>query len=231
MDLLKQQNHRPTRQFLETIYNHGLIPIITKPTRISHRSSTLIDNILINQKLQDNTNQGIISDNMSDHLPCFALIENLLANKKEDQTFTSRDLRPANIEALKKKLSTGILLPDHDKSVDEQFDRFHETLSNTIDHFLPIVTRKINFKNIRREKWVSPGLLKSIQRCKQLYKQHIKQNKNLNLRRKYIQYNSVLQKTKRLAKKNYYLEQCKLHRSNTKKLWQTVNHVIRKTNN
>ena len=45
LDLLKHQTHKQTRLFLENIYNNGLVPMITKPTRISNNSATLIDNI------------------------------------------------------------------------------------------------------------------------------------------------------------------------------------------
>ena len=51
------------------------------------------------------------------------------------------------------------------------------------------------------------------------------------MREKYTTYNQVLQQTKRYAKKSYYLEQCTQHKSNSKRLWQTINHVISKTNN
>ena len=47
LDLLKENKHGPTHDFLETIYDNGLLPTITKPTRITTSSATLIDNILI----------------------------------------------------------------------------------------------------------------------------------------------------------------------------------------
>ena len=231
MDLLKHKTHRPTRSFVETIYQVGMAPLITKPTRIAHRSATLIDNILASHKLLDNTEQGIICDNTSDHLPCYTLIQDLYLKKMEAQTITTRDLRVANIEALKGKLKEETLLPDQNLTANEQFNVFYDTLLYYIENFLPTVTRKLNPKAIRREKWVCAGLLRSIKKSKILYKKHIKNKDNVKLREKYIRYNQILQKTKRYAKKSYYLDQCTQHKSNSKKLWQTINHVIRKTNN
>ena len=54
LDLLKQSVHPKTQEFLECILDHNLLPTITKPTRISKTSATLIDNILISKKLQSN---------------------------------------------------------------------------------------------------------------------------------------------------------------------------------
>ena len=42
-DLLKRQNHQGTNDFLELLYSYGLFPTITKPTRITSISATLID--------------------------------------------------------------------------------------------------------------------------------------------------------------------------------------------
>ena len=231
LDLLKHGNHKPTRLFVEQLYDIGLVPLITKPTRISHSSATLIDNILVNYKLADNTDQGIICDNISDHLPCYTLLHGIYPTKKEETYITTRDLRETNLTALKDKLNEGVLLPNPTHGVDEQFNHFHDTLRYYIDSFIPIVSRKINPKDVRREKWVCPGLLRSIKKCKSLYKKHITNKNNIKLFDRYRHYNHTLQKTKRYAKKTYYLDQCIQHKSNSKKLWQTINHVIRKTNN
>ena len=201
MDLLKHRTHRPTRLFVETLYELGLAPVITKPTHIAHSSATLIDNILVSHKLIDNTNQGIICDDTSDHLPCYILMNDIHLMKKEDQFITTRDLREANLIALKKKLSEGVLLPDPMQSVNEQFNYFHNTLTYYIERFILIVTRKLKPKAIRREKWVCPGLLRSIRKSKQLYTKYITNKTNNKLHDKYKRYNQILQKTKRYAQK------------------------------
>ena len=47
LDLLKTSTHSLMQQFLEATLDAHLIPVITKPTRVTHSSATLIDNILI----------------------------------------------------------------------------------------------------------------------------------------------------------------------------------------
>ena len=70
LDLLKQSIHPKTQDFIECILNHNLLPAITKPTRISKTSATLINNILLSKKLQPEYESLIIIDDLSDHLPC-----------------------------------------------------------------------------------------------------------------------------------------------------------------
>ena len=146
---------------------------------------------------------------------------------------TSRDVRPKNIEALKRRLEShpDLLLPQHEDNVDNQFDEFHKRLLEEIDHFLPEKTRKINPRSTCREPWVSPGLLTSIKHCKKLYRKHLKNQSNKQTYEKYKRYNTELKRTKRAAMKQHYNSKCTEHKENTKKLWQTINQVIRKTNN
>lgn len=45
VDLLKTDSHRLTNVFYNCMSSHHLLPVITRPTRITNHSSTLIDNI------------------------------------------------------------------------------------------------------------------------------------------------------------------------------------------
>ena len=105
LDLLKESHHTPTHNFLENIYDNGLVPLITKPTRISATTATLIDNILVDQQLYHNCNSGILIDNTSDHLPCYCIMRNIYPKQREQLEIMSRDIRPKNMAALKQKLA------------------------------------------------------------------------------------------------------------------------------
>ena len=48
LDLLKHESHSVTAQFSESLFALGFLPMITKPTRITAHSTTLIDNIFTN---------------------------------------------------------------------------------------------------------------------------------------------------------------------------------------
>ena len=47
INILKQSRHLSTKHFIDIIYSLGLYPRITKPTRISKDTATLIDNIFL----------------------------------------------------------------------------------------------------------------------------------------------------------------------------------------
>jgi hypothetical protein len=43
IDLLKFEEHSNTAELIDINFGHGIVPTITRPTRITHNSATLID--------------------------------------------------------------------------------------------------------------------------------------------------------------------------------------------
>ena len=70
IDLLKLYTKQHYSMFFDMVISSGFHPKITLPTRITDRSSTLIDNILTNV-YDDNHISGILINKISDHQPIF----------------------------------------------------------------------------------------------------------------------------------------------------------------
>ena len=51
LDLMKHHCHDLTGQFLDTMFSRSFVPLITRPTRITTNTATLIDNIFTNDIL------------------------------------------------------------------------------------------------------------------------------------------------------------------------------------
>ena len=60
LDLLQSHQHSQTNEFLELNLKKNLLPSISKPTRITNKSATLIDNIMLSTKLQCQMESHII---------------------------------------------------------------------------------------------------------------------------------------------------------------------------
>ena len=100
-DLIKLEKHKHTADLLEHWIFSGLIPTITSPTRVTHCSSTLIDNIYINFK-QDfhNMHSGILLHDISDHFPIFMLVCRMNKNKKKPLQINTRSLDDQKLDKL-----------------------------------------------------------------------------------------------------------------------------------
>ena len=70
IDLFKSEYCDYTNHFIKQLFTSSFFPLITKPTRITHHTATLIDNIFTNnlEELDESVN-GIIFSDISDHLP------------------------------------------------------------------------------------------------------------------------------------------------------------------
>ena len=94
IDLLQFQNHDQTNEFLETSFSFGLLPVITKPTRITPNSATLIDHIWVKNKSELHR-AGVILSHISDHYPTFYVHQ----IKQEKQTLKSFKTRITDKDA------------------------------------------------------------------------------------------------------------------------------------
>ena len=86
-DLLKNCQHSMTKEFLDSNLDLDLWPIITKPTRITKSTVTLIDNIFLSPFIYGSYQSGIIVEDPSDHLPCLLIASNLKLQKKSYRLF------------------------------------------------------------------------------------------------------------------------------------------------
>ena len=78
-----------------------MLPMVTRPTRITKTSAMLIDNIIVSMNYVGRYNCNVLIDNTSDHLPSILSLSGVMAYKKEPVLIKSRDLHKCNIDALK----------------------------------------------------------------------------------------------------------------------------------
>ena len=150
LNLLKHAKSPGVSKFLENLLSHNFMPQITLPTRITEKTATFIDNILINNNAL-NCVSGNITTSTSDHLPQFIVLDSLLG------TSTDED-------------SSQVLYRSFKNFTEENFS------NNEINWALHVPVKKC----IRKEQklalkpWVMNGVKKSISVRDNLYKEIIK---------------------------------------------------------
>ena len=96
LDLLKCNNHTATWKFLDMMLDNNMILTITRPTRITQQSATLIDNVFISEVLQRNFDSAVLIDDMSDHLPSLVLMKQTRLAARELIEFNRRTLNASS---------------------------------------------------------------------------------------------------------------------------------------
>ena len=221
LDLLKQSVHSKTQEFLECILDHNLLPTITKPTRISKTSATLIDNILISKKLQPNYESLIIVDDLSDHLPCLVKLKNFkptgIKNSILKRVINNKVVKKINDDL--SKINWNIKMKD--KPASDSFHAFHSELLISLDKHAPEKLIRVKEKGVKNP-WMSKGLKNSVIKSKKLYERALI---DPAVWPKYKEFMTILRKCKRKLKLNYYQNKCNEFRKNGKKMWTLINKI------
>ena len=230
LDFLKSSWHLDTQNFIELNLDSNLLPCITRPTRITKSSATLIDNMLISKNLRGKQDSKIIITDISDHLPSIVTISGNILEKKQKIEIISRKINDKTIQAITDVLACHDWESDLcNEDVNSNFTLFHDRLLSTLNKMAP--ERKIILKNkkSKREPWIVPSLLKCCTKQHKYFKQALKSKDDFHWKR-YKEYKKIFDKVKRHMRIDYYKNKCLEFRNNSKKLWNMINKISGKNN-
>ena len=229
LDFLKSTKHSGTNDFIHSNLDMGMIPTISKPTRITKSTATLIDNIIVSENLCGSYHSNVLINDISDHMPTICILNSFKTMKKESVNITSRDTRPHNIAALKEHLNTydwtGLL---NSSDVDVNVDTLSNVLNYETELCTPVKSRKIHGGQLRREPWLTAQLKRCIDKSKRLYRASIRKKSTQCEVNIYANYKKTLRSAIRAAKRLYHNNKCVEYQNNSKKLWQVINDIIGK---
>ena len=83
--LMEYDNNHSTNEFLDSLLSHLFLPQSTQPTKIRDSSKILIDNIF-SKTLIENTISSNLMDTISNHLPQFIILPNILSNPPSNKS-------------------------------------------------------------------------------------------------------------------------------------------------
>jgi len=234
LDLLKYNNDSNIRHFLDGFISSGFIPTITKPTRITHSSATLIDNIYVKGFHYSNyaSLPGILQYDISDHLPVFICLGKDISKKKpESVQFEHRRVTDTAIASVNQELLSTDWSCLETTSVDEAYEYFINKIHEYIDKYAPIQTIKIPPMFIKREPWLTNGIMTSARVKQKLFNKSKGKPKDHPLSQRYIIYKTVFNKVKRKAKLIYTNEILARYKYNARKTWEFINIQLGKMRN
>ena len=150
LDLKHHTRHLPTKDFIDINLDNNLIPTITKPTRITTTSATLIDNIIVGRQFHNYEANIGISD-ISDHLPLILKSYQPTLYKKP-LTITTRAINEEKCVAINNRLhNIDWNIELHSKSANEAYTCFHTKMQEILNSETPIKTIKIKPSKVLKE--------------------------------------------------------------------------------
>ena len=224
LDLLKLSSKFMIQMCLDLMVSSALLPLITKPTRFTPTSVTLIDNIFTNNFSNAHDSYMIICD-ISDHFPLITSIETHTSIKINDY-YISRCLSKRNFNKFAGQCSTenwNVVLNYNDTQL--AYSAMDAIIQRNYTEWFPLQRRCKNYKI--RLPWVSLELKTKIKQKNKLYKLSIKQPTQLNFI-KYKQFRRTLNRELHKAKRDYYNKKMTDSRNNKRKCWTYIKELIGK---
>ena len=182
IDYCKVDTSSSASDLLDIFTTLGTLPTVTIPTRVTHCSATLIDNIYIKSDKYENINSRTIITDISDHYPIITCMGRRKAKvSKEPLVFQQRMIGPEQIN----KVSTDIKNTHWDqnmghKTVNECHNAFIDRILNTgiLNTHAPTKIISIPYMAILREPWMTAGLLKKLTHKATSLQKHTRQRQD-----------------------------------------------------
>ena len=226
VDLLQYDKHNATNNFIDQLYSLGLHPLITRPTRITSHSKTLIDNIFTTN-LSSIIQCGLIINDMSDHLPIFQITECTHFKCSKVVSNRRRIVNDQKLNVLMNKLKEtnwNKILCSED--VNEMYNTFTDNLTKIYNTVCPIVNQKTINKQTDKP-WMTSSLKQACKKKNLLYRQFLKRRSTAS-EEKYKRYKNKLTGILRYCEKQHYTELLEKNKGNIKETWKIINSLINK---
>ena len=195
--------------------------LVTKPTRITPNSSTLIDHVYTTNP--ENISECYVpSYSISDHFPvCFSRKTNCKIAKNEHTTTSYRSFKNFNETQFLQDLATDLgpfsdILVDSD--INEACSIWIKTIQHQLDHHAPLKSRRVKHK--RLPEWSNQEIL-TTRRLRDISKRH-------GYWSDYKKYRNKTKTRIRQAKKHHFSEAV-TNLKDTKSIWKHLRTANKKT--
>lgn len=232
--LLDENIHENPIFMMENLFN--LKQLIDKPTRVTEKSSTLIDIILTNCP-ENHTVTGVQETAFSDHYIIFTKL-NITSKGKIHNEIRFRNFHNFNAETFLHDIASEFneidILSDN---IRNEFD-FESKWQLWKKKFISISNKHAPFRvsrlKNRTNKWMTPDIIKMIHKRDYLHKKAIQSNdksKSSDLWNEYRKLRNLVTLTIRKQKQTYFDNINKTLYNKPKELWSELNNVFPKPKN
>lgn len=206
---------------------NGCMNVITRPTRITSHSETLIDLFITNED-EMNLKTGVLVSDISDHLPIFMFVkgQHRESCKKEEIKYQSITL--SSLKEFRDKISL-CDWKDVLSAVEpnEAYDAFLKTFIRLYKICFPYKIFK-TCKKIKKP-WITPSILAKINFKNKLYKKFIK-SRSIEHLSTFKDFRNQLTKEIKKARRSYYNSVFLTCDPRSDIIWKKINTVLQRSN-
>ena len=148
VDLVKYSSDLNTSIFYDLLSSHNFRPLVLQPTRVTSKTTSLIDNIFIND-VSCRSYGGNITASISDHFFQFSLTDIFENPRHKGKIKYGRDFRNFNKREFQETLeqTDWSRIVNEDQGTDQSYTNFYRKLEDILDLMAPY--RKLTQKEIK----------------------------------------------------------------------------------
>lgn len=211
------------QEYLNILSEDGFISLINKTTREVGNQKSCIDHIFVKTKEDLSKFIPLIYDTkITDHYPIAVLVDLNIKNSGNNNNTNYKKYVDYN------KLNIFLLNENWEEfyattNVNLATNTFITKLKNNIEKSTRII--KVKSREIKRNSWITKGIIKSIETKNNLYKKHKKDINNREQEKEYKTYRNKLNLIIKNTKIQYYRTQINNNKNNSKNLWTSVKNI------
>jgi len=231
LDYLKIHTHTNTMKFFEMNISNNVIPTIYRPTRVTHTSATLIDNIYVDSEMYRNVKSHIIKSDISDHFMCLTMIFDNFPRAHNCQNQKYRKVTDSVLRNIKASLLNRNWQVLHDMTLNEGSEFLISEIQKLMDFYAPERQTVSRPKNRLKSDWVTQGLTVSAKKCFRMYKKVASKPRDSPEFENYKRYRNLYNTLRRKAKFVYYNDLIQSNMNDAKTLWKILHKLTGKLSN
>ena len=225
IDLVQYDSQRMVQEYLDVVTTNNFMPLLILPTRITARSSTLIDHIYYYYgKSSENQimKSGCLISDISDHLPNYIMLFRNKSVFPKDRPMIRIFSEKARDQFCAKLNCSDFNSICECKDANAAFSLLSSKITTAFNESFPQV--RLSRKRARDKKWITASLKKASRTKTKLYKKWMK-FRTEEAEFKYKNYRKVFRKLSRECELKYYQEMFDRKQNSIKQIWKNLNSV------
>ena len=219
-------SHCDARKYIDQLIASNFLPISLLPTRITEKTSTIVDHIYYyegkNSKSSLTLSTGNLLCDISDHLANFIIIHSHHSKQTIDERPYIRLISPKNKENFINELDKinwsdyiyGVIDPN------TAYENFYDLILTAYTKSFSLI--KLSRRGAKDKKWLTQGIKISSSHKNKLYRNWLASRKKAD-EIKYKEYKKVFARITKTAESDYYRNIFNLKSNSVKNIWDQIN--------
>ena len=216
-------------EFFDHIISSGFFPKITLPTRFTDQSATLIDNVF-STNIEEKEVSGILLNHISDHQLLLTFIESLSYIEKVPKFINIQKTDPLSVDNFINELREQTIYDRMHQPLDtnpsDNYEIFITLFQLAKNNHLPMKSVRYQKRKHKKSKWMTTGILNSINTKDGLYETLLETDTNTGdyqvAKANFKRYRETLRNSIKRVKMLYYKRTFNLYQNYVKKTWALI---------